>query len=213
MFRNVVLFKWRQGTTQHEIGAMHRRTELLVAQCPTVLALEVADDIGTADTNHNLAVTIDFDDEAGWLAYHYSEPHLTSAAKNASMSEPGGMARLRHDHQGRPGHDAGCPIRHIALYRWTEGTTRDTRQAVLGNVRTIGTSHPAIKQLRISEGRKGRPEYDGDFDWMIHACFSDIDAYAAFQGSPTYTELQREISRAANRSATLHLGREIIHRR
>ena len=91
MFRNVVLFKWHWGTTQDEIEAMHRRTGLLVAQCPTVIALEVSYDIGAADTNHNLAVIIDFEDEVGWLAYHYSEAHLASAAKNASVaSTPSG---------------------------------------------------------------------------------------------------------------------------
>ena len=75
MIRHVVVFRWRDGVEQEQIQAARDGLTELPDLVPTIRAFAFGDDLGVNAGNADLAVTVDFDDVDGYLAYRDHPDH------------------------------------------------------------------------------------------------------------------------------------------
>ena len=81
MIRHVVLFRWKEGTSEGEVASALDALAGLPAAIPTVRAFAFGADAGLADGNWDVAVTADFADEAGYVAYRDHPAHRAVVAE------------------------------------------------------------------------------------------------------------------------------------
>ena len=75
MFRHTVLFCWKPGATPEQKETAAAQVALLPSLVPSVRAFASGPDAGVNPDNYDFAVTADFDDVAGYLAYRDDPRH------------------------------------------------------------------------------------------------------------------------------------------
>jgi hypothetical protein len=75
MIRHVVLMKWNKELTPAEMAAVRSCLDKLAAEAPSVRAMAHGPSLGIADSGADYALTVDFDDAAGWRAYSEHPSH------------------------------------------------------------------------------------------------------------------------------------------
>jgi hypothetical protein len=75
MIRHTVLFKWTAEATGEQKQAAHDQLAKLPSIVPSVRAFVLGPDAGLNQGNFEFAVSADFDDEAGYLAYRDDPGH------------------------------------------------------------------------------------------------------------------------------------------
>ena len=75
MIRHTVLFKWTEQATEEQKQEAHAQVAKLPSLVPSVRAFAAGPDAGVNQGNFDFAVTADFDDEAGYLAYRDDPAH------------------------------------------------------------------------------------------------------------------------------------------
>jgi hypothetical protein len=68
VFRHVVMFTFKDGTTEEQKGAVRAALHRLPDVIPEIRAYRFGDDLGLRDDNFDFAVTADFDDVDSFLA-------------------------------------------------------------------------------------------------------------------------------------------------
>lgn len=81
MFRHNVLFAWKPEATPEQKKEAAYRIASLPSLLPTVRAFVAGPDARVNEDNFDYAVTVDFDDEAGYLAYRDDPQHREIVAK------------------------------------------------------------------------------------------------------------------------------------
>jgi hypothetical protein len=84
MFRHIVLFAWNQEATEEQKAEAAAQVASLPALVPTIRAFAFGADAGINSGNYDFAVTADFDDVAGYLAYRDDPRHREIVAKYLS---------------------------------------------------------------------------------------------------------------------------------
>lgn len=75
MIRHTVLFKWATATTEEQKQEAYAQVAKLPSLISSVRAFAAGPDAGLNQGNFDFAVTADFDDEAGYLAYRDDPGH------------------------------------------------------------------------------------------------------------------------------------------
>jgi len=75
MIRHTALFKWTDEATSEQKQKIAAELSALPAIVPSVRSLLLGHDAGLATGNFDFAVTVDFDDEAGFFAYRDDPAH------------------------------------------------------------------------------------------------------------------------------------------
>jgi hypothetical protein len=75
VIRHVVVFRWREGVEDSAVQAARDGLTALPDLVPTIRAFAFGDDIGVNTGNADLAVTVDFDDTDGYVAYRDHPDH------------------------------------------------------------------------------------------------------------------------------------------
>jgi hypothetical protein len=75
MIRHTVLFKWQAEATDEQKRQVATEVAKLRSAIPSVRAFASGPDAGLAQGNFDFAVSADFDDEAGFLAYRDDPGH------------------------------------------------------------------------------------------------------------------------------------------
>jgi len=75
MIRHTVLFKWTEQATDEQIQEAHAQLAKLPSLVPSVREFAFGPDAEINEGNFDFAVTADFDDEAGYLAYRDDPAH------------------------------------------------------------------------------------------------------------------------------------------
>jgi hypothetical protein len=81
MIRHTVLFKWTDAATAEQKQAVAAELSALAPTVPSVRAYVIGADLGLASGNFDFAVTADFDDEAGYVAYRDNPAHQEIIAR------------------------------------------------------------------------------------------------------------------------------------
>jgi Stress responsive A/B Barrel Domain len=75
MIRHTVLFQWAADATDEQRKAAATEVARLPSIVPSIRAFASGTDAGLNQGNFDFAVTADFDDEAGYLAYRDDPSH------------------------------------------------------------------------------------------------------------------------------------------
>jgi hypothetical protein len=81
MFRHSVLFIWKTDATEADKATAITAIASLPTLIPTVRAFAYGYDARVNEDNYDFAVTADFDDAAGYLAYRDDPKHREIVAK------------------------------------------------------------------------------------------------------------------------------------
>jgi hypothetical protein len=81
MFRHSVLFVWKRDATDEQKAEAYEQIASLPTLIPTIRAFASGVDAGVNDDNYDYAVTVDFDDAAGYLVYRDDPRHREIVAK------------------------------------------------------------------------------------------------------------------------------------
>jgi len=81
MIRHTVLFKWTTEATEAQKQSVAAEVAVLPAKVPSIRGFVFGADAGLAEGNYDFAVTADFDDEAGYLAYRDDPVHREIIAR------------------------------------------------------------------------------------------------------------------------------------
>lgn len=84
MFRHIVLFAWNQEATEEQKAEAAAQVASLPTLVPTIRAFASGADARVNADNYDFAVTADFDDVAGYLAYRDDPRHREIVAKYIS---------------------------------------------------------------------------------------------------------------------------------
>jgi len=69
IFRHVVLFRWRSGTTAAQLAALESALAALPGQVPQIRAYRFGADAQQTPGNYDFAIVADFDDVVAFRAY------------------------------------------------------------------------------------------------------------------------------------------------
>jgi Stress responsive A/B Barrel Domain len=81
-------------------------------------------------------------------------------------------------------------IRHVALFRWTDGVAAEQIAAVTAGLDSLPGQVPSIRtyahgpDLRLGDGR---------WDYAVVADFDDADGYRAYVDHPAHDEVRRDL--------------------
>ncbi len=75
MFHHVVVFSWRDGTTQEQVSAVAVALAGLPEQIPAIRRYEFGPDAGLDQANADFAVVAAFEDTGGYLVYRDHPAH------------------------------------------------------------------------------------------------------------------------------------------
>lgn len=75
MIRHVVLFRWKPEATEEQKKQAAAEVAKLPSMVPSVLGFASGSDIGVNQGNFEFAVTADFENEDGYLAYRDDPGH------------------------------------------------------------------------------------------------------------------------------------------
>jgi hypothetical protein len=81
MFRHVVLFKWKPGTSVDTVAAVAAGLSACAAALPVARSYTCGPDVQAAgsqagsEERYDFGVVADFDDEAGWRVYDKDPEH------------------------------------------------------------------------------------------------------------------------------------------
>jgi hypothetical protein len=75
MFRHVVVFRWKEGTSEADKQAVREALQGLPEQISCIRAYRYGDDAGLADGNFDFAVVADFDSEDDYREYAQHAAH------------------------------------------------------------------------------------------------------------------------------------------
>ncbi len=75
MIRHTVLMKWTSEATAEQKASVAAELSALPVIVPSIRSYILGSDLGLVTGNFDFAVTADFDDEAGYLAYRNDPAH------------------------------------------------------------------------------------------------------------------------------------------
>ena len=81
MIRHTVLFQWTAEATEEQKQSVTAELAALPPKVPSLRGFVFGADAGLATGNYDLAVTADFDDEAGYFAYRDDPAHREIIAR------------------------------------------------------------------------------------------------------------------------------------
>jgi hypothetical protein len=95
-------------------------------------------------------------------------------------------------------------IRHVALFRWTDGATDAQKKRAADEVATLPTLVPSIRAFACGED-VGISQ--GNFDFAATADFDDAAGYVAYRDNPDHRAMvDTHIVPIAAQRATIQFG-------
>jgi hypothetical protein len=220
MIRRTLLLVYRDTATTDERSRLLRGLAFLGLECPTVAAGDYGDDIAGGSTrlveippwertprfraraegppsNYDVALHLDFDDEAALAAFegHPARDEMLGFA--ASVTVPDLTARLDWHREGKSLNHRGG-YRHCALHVWRDDANETARSRALEAVRSLAGA-PGVEAVTVGESQTGR---SADFDWILDIRFADEQAARSFLTGEPYTAAVEAVARATKHEWT-----------
>jgi hypothetical protein len=125
--------------------------------------------------NYDVALHLDFDDQAGMDAYNADEVHHTIGEFNASINDPELTARVDWWYDGPPLTNRGL-IRHTAMFLWADEADEAQRGKALDAVRGFANA-PGVESFLIGENIG---TLTTDYDWIYDVQLASREATQQF---------------------------------
>lgn len=214
MLRHTVLFIHRDTITEDQKLAMLRGLAFLRMECPGVRAGDYGSDLlgGSSPLhavppwkrtprwrarregppcNYDVALHLDFDDEAGLALYAGDAMHRAVSRFNTAVTVDGLTARIDWGYGGAPAVRRGG-VRHTALFIWSDDASATERTHALDAVRALAHV-PGVEAVTIGE-RLGTAA--ADFDWLVDLQVSDAAAAHSLVGGGPYADAMGVVASA-----------------
>lgn len=129
----------------------------------------------------DVALHLDFDDEAGLEAYNHDDVHHEIAQYNAAVCQGELTARIDWWYEGRPLIEPGH-VRHAALFVWRDETDQATRERTLAEVKRLG-DEAGVERVTVGTNVG---TLRTDFDWILDVQLADRDSALGFVQGDAY---------------------------
>jgi hypothetical protein len=134
--------------------------------------------------SYDVALHLDFEDEAGLKAYNDDDVHHEIAAYNVSVCQGELTARIDWWYDGDvplivPGH-----VRHAAMFLWRDGVDDATKEGVLEQITRLSEA-PGVERLSVGTNVG---TLRTDYDWILDVDLPDEDAASEFTTCSAYAD-------------------------
>jgi hypothetical protein len=212
MLRHTALFLHRDTTTSEQVLHMCKGLAYMRFECESVRALDYGTDLFGGSqplreikpwkrtplwraarsgpvASYDVALHLDFDDEAGLAAYDDHDTHHEVGEYNAAASYGEFTARVDYWYDGPPLIERGL-IRHTALFMWQENTDQETRQGTQDAVREL-QAVPGVTQVTIGQNVG---KLTTDYDWIMDVRLDTAESARSLLSSEAYRGLNERLA-------------------
>ncbi len=152
-------------------------------------------------SSFDVALHLDFADEAGLEAYNKDDIHHEVAVYNAEASQGELTARVDWWYDGdvpliTPGH-----VRHAAMFLWRDDVAEDAKRAAIDAVRRLEGAD-GVERVTIGTGVGSLKT---DFDWLLDVQLPDAETAERLLASDAYLEAIRVVSSATKHEWTARI--------
>lgn len=220
MLRHTALFIHRDTITDEQRLAMLRGLAFLRLECAGVLAGDYGSDLlggsrrllevppwertprwrGRREgppSNYDVALHLDFEDEAGMARYVADEAHRAVSRFNASVNVDELTARVDWRYEGPPLIRRGL-VRHTAMFVWADEASEVERSLALEAARGLAEA-PGVESVAIGESLGTNAT---DFDWVVDVQLRHGASAEELVGGDGYGEAIDVIARATKHEWT-----------
>jgi hypothetical protein len=214
MLRHTALFLHRDTIQDGQRLAMLRRLAFLRMECDGVRAGDYGQDLFGGSSpllavppwkraprwraaregppcNYDVALHLDFDDEAGFAGYLADDNARAVDHLNAGLTVPDLTARIDWRYDGAPLIRRGR-VRHTALFVWAAAADAGARSRALDAARSLAGA-PAVMCAVAAENVGARP---ANFDWIFDAQLEEEPAARGFVSGARYANAMSVIAQA-----------------
>jgi hypothetical protein len=152
-------------------------------------------------SSYDVALHLDFDDQAGLDAYNHDDTHHEVGDYDAAVSFGEFTARVDYWYDGPPLIQRGL-VRHTAMFLWADGVTDGAKKhatdAVQGLANGLG-----VKQVTIGQNIG---THKTDYDWIMDVHVADRDATEKLLNSDVYKHAMAAVIPATKYEWTARLS-------
>ena len=152
-------------------------------------------------SNYDVALHLDFDDQAGMDEYNRDETHHEVGEYDAAVSFGEFTARVDYWYDGEPLIQRGL-VRHSAMFLWADDVTENAKQIALEAVQRLGE---AAGVVRVTIGHNVGTNTT-DYDWIIDVHVTDRDSAEALLISDIYAAAMSAVAPATKFEWTARLS-------
>lgn len=216
MLRHTALFLHRDTISEDQKLAMLRGLAFLRMECAAVRAGDYGQDLfgGSSPllavppwkrtprwrarregppSNYDVALHLDFDDEAAVARYLTDDAHRAVARFNASVNVPELTARIDWRYDGVPLVRRGL-VRHTAMFVWAGEADAAARSRALAAARSLADAPGVVSAVTGLNDIVAGSEADGknaggsaaNFDWILDVLIQDPAAARGLVEGPQY---------------------------
>jgi hypothetical protein len=142
-------------------------------------------------SNYDVALHLDFEDEAGMALYLADEVHRAVSRFNASVNVDELTARVDWRYEGAPLIRRGL-VRHAAMFVWADAVPQAERSRALDAARGLAKA-AGVESATIGENVGTRA---ADFDWIVDVQIQHRAAAQELVGGSLYAEAMGVIAAA-----------------
>ena len=142
-------------------------------------------------SNYDVALHLDFEDEAGLKAYNDDAVHHEIAVYNAAQAQGELTARIDWWYDGGPLIEAG-KIRHAEMFVWKDDVDEATKDRVLRDVKVLA-DEAGVERVTVGTGIGGLAT---DLDWILDVQLSDEAAAKSFVAGERYRATMADVAMA-----------------
>jgi hypothetical protein len=223
MLRHSAFFMFREETTLEDAVQMLKGLAYMRFACPSVRALDFGlDEFGGSSllrevkpwkrqprwrsrklgpaVNYDVALHLDFDDQAGMDAYNEDDVHHEVAVYNASICRGEITARVDWWYDGPPLITKN-QIKHSAMFVWADEADEASRAAALDAVKALETA-PQVQQITIG---RNIGTLTTDFDGIIDIRCAGRAAANELIASEEYAQAMKQLGEVTQYEWTARL--------
>jgi hypothetical protein len=223
MLRHTAFFMFREETTPEQHLVMLKGLAYMRFACPSVVALDFGSDLFGGSSklrevkawerpprwrsrklgpavNYDVALHLDFEDQAGLDAYNDDDVHHEVGLYNASICRGEITARVDYRYDGEPLITKN-QIRHSAMFVWADEADEAAREAALDGVKALeGTSQ--VQQVTIG---KNIGTLTTDFDFIVDIRCADPAAAEELIAGEEYAQAFKQVGEVTQYEWTAQL--------
>lgn len=83
-------------------------------------------------------------------------------------------------------------IRHVVLFEWADGMTKDTEKQLTAELNALA---PTLPGVRAYHAGPDAGIIEGNFDYAVVGDFDDADSYLAYRDHPQHQDIINRLSR------------------
>jgi hypothetical protein len=212
MLRHSAFFMLKEGNGAEEMLWMTKGSAYMRFTCPSVRGLDFGTDLFGGSTvlaetkpwkrtprwrsrlegppsSYDVALHLDFDDQAGIDDYNKDDVHHEVAVYNAAVCQGEYTARIDWWYDGGPLITRDS-VRHAAMFLWDDGVDEAAKEKAFDAVRRLG-DQAGVERLTIGTNVG---TLQTDYDWILDLELPDPDTTKAFLASEAYADAMRALA-------------------